>query len=53
MDRDGEGGQVSRGAEDADESPVSLLQRNVTLYKSPRARGAELAPLRHVTERGG
>lgn len=41
------------GAEDAMESPVSLLQRNVTLNKTPRAGGGAHTPLRHVWSRDG
>lgn len=37
------------GTEDAANSPVSLLQRNVTLYKTLEPR-AGLSSLRHVTD---
>lgn len=40
----------AEGAEDAERSPVSLLQRNVTLYKSLEPGGGAVI-MRHVTQR--
>lgn len=42
--------QVSCVLDGCGESPVSMLQSNVTLYKASSL-GAGLAPLRHMTER--